>query len=69
MTYFAWVKSQQPWAPVMIMPQIIWDEKMADYIKNQGHLDVVESFPISDEEAESGIDVLAIKYPRPITSR
>jgi hypothetical protein len=74
MAYFAWVRDHQAWTPGGLHPQIIWDEKMAEYVKSQGHLDVVASHPLSVEEIAGlqglgefplTLDDLAKKYPAP----
>lgn len=65
MAYFAWVKNQQAWSPANLMPQVIHDEKMADYISSQGHLIVVAKHPISDAEAQLSVAILEQRYPAP----
>jgi hypothetical protein len=64
MAYFAYVKNTQPWSALLVMPQIIHDEKMADYMVKQKSLVIIKKFKITDEEVEMGIDWLVKKYPR-----
>lgn len=67
MAYFAWVRNQQAWVPTTLSPQIIHDEKMAEYIISQGHLTIVARHPISDNEAKMSVEILAKRYPAPGT--
>jgi hypothetical protein len=64
MVYFAYVKNTQPWSALLVMPQIIHDEKMAEYRIEQKSLVIIERFKITEEEAQLPINELMKKYPR-----
>jgi hypothetical protein len=58
MAYFVYIYSQT--GP---RPQIIHDEKMAEYVRSQNHLKVLIQFPLTGDEAKLSLAALLKIYP------
>ena len=69
MAYFCYVKNQQPWCNLMVMPQIIHDEKMAEYkTGTKSHIIVGPKHPLTEAEAQLPVGELALRYPLEVNS-
>jgi len=64
-SFFVWVRDTGPWSPPRLVPQIIHDAGVADYLVKEDRLHIVARYELPEHEAGMTITQLMAKYPAP----